>query len=106
MNKLVDAAELARLLGVTTATIHAWHRRNWIPCLRAGRRPVLFDVHEVQRTLRERGSTDTLAALVAEIVEALRAGNQELAHEAQHKLQSLFGVKLIFADELGVSNDQ
>jgi hypothetical protein len=29
-----------------------------------------------------------------------------LAHEAQHKLQSLFGVKLIFADELGVSNDQ
>ena len=55
MEKFVDAAELARQLGVTTATIHTWHRRGWIPCLRAGRRPVLFDPDEVERVLRERG---------------------------------------------------
>lgn len=55
MSKFVDAAELARRVGVTTATIHTWHRRGWIPCLRAGRRPVLFDPDEVENALRERG---------------------------------------------------
>ena len=33
MSKFVDAAELSRRLGVTVATVHAWHRRGWIPCL-------------------------------------------------------------------------
>ena len=55
MSEFVGAAELARRLGVTIATIHTWHRRGWIPCLRAGRRPVLFDPDEVERVLRERG---------------------------------------------------
>ena len=55
MSELVDAKELAQRLKVTPATIHAWHRRRWIPCLRAGRRPVLFDVHAVEKALRERG---------------------------------------------------
>jgi excisionase family DNA binding protein len=54
MGELIDAAELARRLRVTRATIHAWHRRGWIPCLRAGRRPVLFDSQEVEKALRER----------------------------------------------------
>ena len=54
MNKLVDSAELAQRLGVTRATVHAWHRRGWIPCLRAGQRPVLFDPDEVEKSLRER----------------------------------------------------
>lgn len=54
MSKLLDAKELAALLRVTPATIHAWHRRGWIPCLRAGRRPVLFDVEAVEKALRER----------------------------------------------------
>ena len=53
MEKFVDAAELARRLGVTIATIHSWHRRGWIPCLRAGRRPVLFDPDEVEHVLRD-----------------------------------------------------
>jgi predicted site-specific integrase-resolvase len=54
MSELVDAKELAKRLKVTPATIHAWHRRGWIPCLRAGRRPVLFDDAEVQSALRRR----------------------------------------------------
>jgi DNA-binding transcriptional MerR regulator len=55
MSDLVDANELARRLKVTPATIHAWHRRGWIPCLRAGHRPVLFDVADVEQALRDRG---------------------------------------------------
>ena len=55
MGDLVDATELAERLKVTPATIHAWHRRGWIPCLRAGRRPVLFDVASVKQAMRARG---------------------------------------------------
>lgn len=54
MSELVDAKELSARLRVTRATIHAWHRRGWIPCLRAGRRPVLFDLDAVEVALRER----------------------------------------------------
>ena len=54
MRKLVDAKELADWCKVTRETIHAWHRRGWIPCLRAGRRPVLFDLNEVEDALRKR----------------------------------------------------
>ena len=52
--KLLNAKQLAGLLKVTLPTIHAWHRRGWIPCLRAGRRPVIFDVVEVEKALRKR----------------------------------------------------
>lgn len=54
MSELLCAKELAKHLKVTPATIHAWQRRGWIPCLRAGRRPVLFDVEAVEQALRER----------------------------------------------------
>lgn len=61
MKTLIDATTLARQLNVTVATVHGWHRRGWIPCLRAGQRPVLFDPDEVERALRERGSEKSRA---------------------------------------------
>jgi len=57
MSGLLNARQLAERLKVTPATIHAWHRRGWIPCLRAGRRPVLFDLEEVLQALRQRAAT-------------------------------------------------
>ena len=54
MDDYLTAVELAARLRVTPATIHAWHRRGWIPCLRAGRRPVLFDASEGEIALRRR----------------------------------------------------
>lgn len=58
MGTLLNAKELAELMKVQPATIHSWHRRGWIPCLRAGRRPVLFDVVAVERALRKRGARE------------------------------------------------
>jgi hypothetical protein len=57
MSQIVDARGLAAKLGVTPATVLAWARRGWIPCLRAGRRPVLFDLTDVERVLKERAKS-------------------------------------------------
>ena len=54
MSELADAKKLAGRFTVAPATNHAWHGRGWIPCLRAGRRPVL-DVEAVEKALRKRG---------------------------------------------------
>jgi hypothetical protein len=54
MSQIVDARGLATKLRVTPATVLTWARRGWIPCLRAGRRPVLFDLAEVEKALKER----------------------------------------------------
>jgi hypothetical protein len=54
MAQIIDAGGLAAKLCVTRATILTWARRGWIPCLRAGRRPVLFDLAEVERALKDR----------------------------------------------------
>jgi excisionase family DNA binding protein len=57
MSKYLSARELAEQLRVTPATIHAWHRRGWIPCLRAGHRPVLFKMDAVENALRDRAKS-------------------------------------------------
>ncbi len=54
MSQIVDARGLAAKLCVTPATVLTWARRGWIPCLRAGRRPVLFDLTEVKRAMKDR----------------------------------------------------
>ena len=54
MSRIVDARALAAILRVTPPTILTWARRGWIPCLRAGRRPVLFNLAEVEHALKER----------------------------------------------------
>ena len=56
MKEYLTATQLADRLQVKTATIHAWHRRGWIPGMRAGRRPVLFDLADVLSALRQRGA--------------------------------------------------
>jgi DNA-binding transcriptional MerR regulator len=56
MTNLLNAKELAVLLKVTAPTIHSWHRRGLIPCLRAGQRPVLFDPAEVRAALTQRAA--------------------------------------------------
>lgn len=52
--KYVGTSELSAILGVRAETVRNWVRRGWIPCLRAGRRPLLFDVAAVEQVLRER----------------------------------------------------
>jgi excisionase family DNA binding protein len=54
MAELLDARQLAERLRVTHQTILTWARQGKIPCLRASRRPVLFDLHAVEIALKER----------------------------------------------------
>jgi predicted site-specific integrase-resolvase len=54
--EVLDAKGLAAKLRVRTATVRSWARRGLIPCLRASRRPVLFDMDDVERALKERGA--------------------------------------------------
>jgi helix-turn-helix protein len=56
-HSFLTALQLAEHLHVTPATVLAWARRGWIPRLRAGRRPVLFDLGEVEQALRTRGES-------------------------------------------------
>lgn len=52
------AEELAPRFRVKPATIHAWRRRGLIPGIKATRRPVLYDLAEVEAALRTRGADD------------------------------------------------
>jgi hypothetical protein len=50
----VTAQIIASQFHVTPPTVLAWARRGWVPCLRAGHRPVLFNPLEVEAALRSR----------------------------------------------------
>lgn len=56
---LVSADTVAETCLVRRATVLAWFRRGWIPGYRAGRRPVLFDLGEVQKALATRALAAT-----------------------------------------------
>lgn len=51
MTKMLKANELADYLRVTEATVRAWQRSGKIPCLRASRRLLLFDLNDVLAAL-------------------------------------------------------
>jgi excisionase family DNA binding protein len=55
MPQFLKSEEIASRYGVSVETVRAWARRRWIPVLRAGRRPMLFDPDEVDQALRARG---------------------------------------------------
>ena len=57
----VGTRTLAKRYGVQPATVLAWYRRGWIPALRAGRRPVLFDVLAVDQALSDRAKRNAVA---------------------------------------------
>jgi hypothetical protein len=46
MSEYLTASDLAPRYHVSPQTILAWQRLGWIPCVRAGRRPVLFGSRE------------------------------------------------------------
>jgi excisionase family DNA binding protein len=54
MGRYATTDELAARFRVTVETIRSWARRGKIPSVRVGRRPLLFDIDEVDRVLRER----------------------------------------------------
>ena len=51
MSQYLKADELAKHFRVRPSTILAWQRKGLIPCLRATRRPVLFDLDAVIEAL-------------------------------------------------------
>ena len=54
MPRYATTDEIAARYRVTVETIRAWARQGKIPSLRFGHRPLLFDVHEVDRCMRAR----------------------------------------------------
>jgi excisionase family DNA binding protein len=53
-NPTLTSREVAERLGVTPDTVRSWYRRGYIPAMRAGQRPLLFDFEAVTEALRER----------------------------------------------------
>ena len=56
MRRYATTGELAARYRVTVETIRAWARQGKIPSVRVGRRPLLFDLDEVDRCIRDRKS--------------------------------------------------
>lgn len=55
MRRFVKSSEIAARYRVSVETVRAWARRGWIPSIRIGLRPILFDPKEVDRALQKRG---------------------------------------------------
>ena len=84
-DSIVDAKHLAERLQVTPQTVLAWARRGWIPCMKAGRRPVLFSVIEVEKALN-RGERELMPALTARFERALI--EQALRHTGGRRIEA------------------
>jgi len=48
----ITAQELGAKLGKCRKTILRWARDEWIPCMRVGKRNVLFDEVEVRKAMK------------------------------------------------------
>jgi excisionase family DNA binding protein len=58
---LLNGRELAERLDTTYATVMGWARRGEIPSIRTGRGPVVFNLDQVVKTLREREPREVTA---------------------------------------------
>lgn len=62
MSKLITAAQLAPLLGKSTATVLRWAKEGAIPHRRIASKIILFDQDEIQRWLQSNRRGPAVAA--------------------------------------------
>lgn len=53
LERLLTAAQVAELLGVTSATVYSWAAAGELPAVRLGRRAVRFRPHELEVWLHD-----------------------------------------------------
>jgi hypothetical protein len=78
---LVDARAVARRFGVTYATVLSWARRGVVPCLRAGKHPVRFDLSAVEAAMNQRARSGAGAAsMECAVMPAIGASSRDRHH--------------------------
>jgi hypothetical protein len=59
VTKLVNAGDLAAVIGVRVSTMHKWARLGRVPCIRPTSRTLGFDLDEVIRAMEQPVAGDT-----------------------------------------------